>query len=44
MKRERKVVASRRYVLRATNFELRHEQAEVADDLIAMGVPRVRVA
>jgi hypothetical protein len=43
MKRERKVVISRRWVLRASNFELRHEQEAVARDLTAMGVPLVRV-
>lgn len=40
MKRERKVVISRRWVLRASNYEVRHEQAEVAKDLVAMGIPR----
>lgn len=43
MKRERKVVISRRWVLRASNYEVRYEQAEVARDLMAMGVPVVRV-
>lgn len=43
MKRERQVGITRRWVLRASNYELRHEQAEVARDLIAMGVPLVRV-
>lgn len=43
MKRERKVVISRRWVLRASNYEVRYERAEVARDLIAMGVPLVRV-
>lgn len=44
MKRERKVIRGRRTVLRATNYEVRHDQAEVADDLRAVGVPVVRVA
>ncbi len=44
MKRERKVVISRRWVLRATNYEVRHEPGEVAADLVAMGVPVVRAA
>ncbi|MBA3232639.1 MAG: DUF559 domain-containing protein [Propionibacteriales bacterium] len=44
MKRERKVVISRRWVLRTSNDEVRHEPAEVARDLIAMGVPLVRAA
>ncbi|MEP6665240.1 MAG: hypothetical protein ABJA81_02225 [Nocardioidaceae bacterium] len=44
MKRERKVVISRRWVLRASNYEVRHEHADVARDLIAMGVPVVREA
>ncbi|MEJ7741867.1 MAG: hypothetical protein WKF73_04545 [Nocardioidaceae bacterium] len=44
MKRERRIVISRRWVLRASNYEVRHEQAEVARDLIAMGVPLVRAA
>ncbi len=41
MKRERKIVVSRRWVLRASNFEVRYEHAGVAADLIAMGVPRI---
>lgn len=44
MKRERQVVISRRWVLRASNYELRYEQAELARDLIAIGVPVVRAA
>jgi hypothetical protein len=44
MKRERKVVISRRWVLRASNLQLRYEQEDVARDLIAMGVPLVRTA
>jgi uncharacterized protein YxjI len=39
MKRERKVVISRRWVLRASNYEVRHAPAEIAKDLVAMGVP-----
>jgi hypothetical protein len=42
MKRERKVVISKRWVLRASNYEVRYEAAEVAQDLLAMGVPPVR--
>lgn len=40
MKRERKVVIGRRWVLRASTVEVRLEAADVAADLIAMGVPR----
>jgi hypothetical protein len=39
MKRERAVVITRRWVLRATAFELRLEAASVFSDLRAMGVP-----
>jgi hypothetical protein len=39
MKRERSIVISRRWVLRATVFELRLEAASVFSDLRAMGVP-----
>lgn len=39
MKRERQVVISRRWVLRATAFEVRLEPATICADLIAMGVP-----
>lgn len=41
MKRERSVVISRRWVLRATAFELRLEPAGVVSDLAALGVPRL---
>jgi len=41
MKRERGVVISGRRVLRATAIEARHEQAELAADLLAIGVPRL---
>ncbi len=41
MKRERGVVISGRRVLRASAFEARYEQAELAADLEAIGVPRV---
>lgn len=39
IRRERSVVVSRRWVLRATGLELRLEPAAVARDLRAMGVP-----
>ena len=39
MKRERSVVVSRRWVLRATTFEVRLEPAVIARDLRALGVP-----
>jgi hypothetical protein len=39
MKRERSVVVSRRWVLRATTFEVRLEPAAIAQDLHALGVP-----
>lgn len=39
MKRERDVVISGRKVLRATAGEARHDQAELAADLLAIGVP-----
>jgi hypothetical protein len=41
MKRERQVVISRRWVLRATASEVRLDGAAVMRDLIAMGVPRL---
>jgi hypothetical protein len=41
MKRERSVVVSRRWVLRATVFEVRLEVAAIAADLRALGVPSV---
>jgi hypothetical protein len=41
IKRERKVVIGRRWVLRATTVEVRLDAADLAADLIAMGVPRV---
>jgi hypothetical protein len=41
IKRERKVVIGRRWVLRATTVEVRLDAAELAADLIAMGVPKV---
>jgi very-short-patch-repair endonuclease len=41
IKRERKVVITRRTVLRATAFEARYEQAELAADLLAIGIPRL---
>jgi len=41
MKRERGIVISGRRVLRATANEARHEQRELAEDLLAIGVPRV---
>ena len=40
MKRERGIVLSGRHVLRATANEARHEQAALASDLLAIGVPR----
>jgi len=40
MRRERSIVVGRRYVLRATNFEVRHEPAPLVRDLIALGVPQ----
>jgi hypothetical protein len=39
MKRERSIVTSRRWVLRATTFEIRLEPASVITDLRALGVP-----
>ena len=41
MKRERKVVIGRRWVLRASTVEVRLDTADVAADLIAMGVPKL---
>ncbi len=41
MKRERKVVIGRRWVLRASTVEVRLDAAELASDLAAMGVPKV---
>jgi hypothetical protein len=40
MKRERKIVIGRRWVLRASTVEVRLDGAELAADLAAMGVPR----
>ena len=40
IRRERKVVTSRRFVLRATAAEVRVDPADVVGDLRAMGVPR----
>jgi hypothetical protein len=42
MKRERSIVISRRWVLRATTFEMRLEAWSVFSDLRAMGVPTIR--
>jgi hypothetical protein len=41
MRRERDVVVSGRQVLRATAGEARHDQAAIAADLAAIGVPRL---
>jgi hypothetical protein len=41
MKRERKIVIGRRWVLRASTVEVRLDGAELASDLAVMGVPRV---
>jgi hypothetical protein len=40
MKRERKIVIGRRWVLRASTVEVRLDGAELASDLAAMGVPQ----
>ncbi len=40
MRRERSIVVGRRYVLRATNFEVRHEPEPLVRDLLALGVPQ----
>ncbi|MFZ0529003.1 MAG: hypothetical protein WAL91_00530, partial [Propionicimonas sp.] len=39
MRRERAIVVSRTWVLRATNHELRHDPASLVSDLHALGVP-----
>ncbi len=39
MRRERAIVISRRWVLRATSFEVRLEPHLIVPDLRAMGVP-----
>ena len=39
MRRERSIVVGRKFVLRATNFELRHEPAYLVRDLRHLGVP-----
>jgi hypothetical protein len=44
MRRERRIVRRGRIVVRASNFELRTEQAALAADLRALGVPLVRMA
>jgi hypothetical protein len=41
MRRERAIVIGRRWVLRATNFEVRHEPFLLVRDLLALGVPRI---
>ncbi|HYJ70198.1 MAG TPA: hypothetical protein VEX15_21305 [Nocardioidaceae bacterium] len=41
MKRERKIVIGRRWVLRASTVEVRLDGAELAADLAAMGVPKL---
>ena len=41
MRRERAIVVGRRWVLRATNFEVRHEPAFLVRDLVALGVPSI---
>lgn len=42
MRRERSIVVSRRWVLRATAFEVRLEPGAIVADLIAMGIPAAR--
>ncbi|MCB0913712.1 MAG: hypothetical protein KDB60_19070 [Propionibacteriaceae bacterium] len=39
MRRERAIVVGRKWVLRATSFEVRHEPAVLVRDLRALGVP-----
>ncbi len=39
MRRERSIVVGRKFVLRATNFEVRHEPAYLVRDLRDLGVP-----
>ena len=39
LRRERWIVVGRKRVLRATNFEVRHEPGYLISDLIALGVP-----
>jgi hypothetical protein len=41
MKRERKIVIGRRWVLRASTVEVRLDAADLATDLLAMGVPKL---
>ena len=41
MKRERQIVIGRRWVLRASSYEARAEQSQLAADLRAMGVPSI---
>ena len=41
MKRERQIVIGRRWVLRASSYEARAEQPELAADLRAAGVPSI---
>ena len=40
IKRSRALTTRTRTIVRCTSYELRHEQADVARDLIALGVPR----
>lgn len=44
LRRERGIVVSGRRVLRATAHEVRHDQASVAADLAAAGVPRTELS
>jgi hypothetical protein len=41
MKRDRREVVRGRRVLRCTAYEARHEPGSIAEDLIALGIPRV---
>jgi len=41
MRRERSIVRTRRWVLRATALEVRLEPSLIASDLVALGVPRL---
>jgi hypothetical protein len=40
MRRQRRITSSRRMVVRCSSYEIRHEPAEVMEDLIELGVPR----
>ncbi len=41
MRRQRRITAPDRMVVRCSSYEIRHEPDEVMSDLISLGVPRI---